>query len=293
MINTSSPISQKIEDLPPLKFLLEEAGIITKKSLGQNFLFDLNLTKKIVRLAGDLKGRTVIEIGAGPGGLTRAILMAFFDQGGAGQVLAIEKDTRVLGLLATLQNLSEDKMSVLNDDALKVNYENLGAAPRKIIANLPYNVSLKLLTNWLKEVHLFESMTLMFQKEVALRLTGKPNGKNYGRISVLAQALCNVTCLFDVPAQAFFPPPKVTSTIVQLIPKEQEKALNIDVLGQITAAAFGQRRKMLRQSLKSLNTDIASLLDAVGLLETQRAEDVSVAQYIQLSEIYAARLAAV
>lgn len=284
MTDKISSISNKIEELPPLKGLLEQAGIITKKSLGQNFLFDLNLTKKIVRLAGDLSGRTIIEIGAGPGGLTRAILMDFFNQGGEGSVIAIEKDVRVLEILSTLEKLSQEKMTLLNEDALKINYKNIGKSPRKIIANLPYNISLKLLTNWLEEAHLFESMTLMFQKEVALRLTAKPNSKHYGRISVLAQSLCSVACLFDVPPQAFFPPPKITSTIVQLIPRKYERPINIEAISKITAAAFGQRRKMLRQSLKALNINIPEFLNSAGLLETQRAEDISIMQYIKLSE---------
>jgi 16S rRNA (adenine1518-N6/adenine1519-N6)-dimethyltransferase len=261
--------------LPPLRDVLEAHGITAKKSLGQNFLLDLNLTGKIARAAGYLEGRTVLEIGAGPGGLTRALL----DEG-AKHVIAIERDERCLSALEEVAKAYPGRLTVVAGDALEIHEEDLlrqhGCDQKvKIVANLPYNVATVLLGKWLTSdpwPPFFDSLTLMFQKEVAERIVAKPSTKAYGRLSILAGWRTTAQMLFDVPARAFTPPPKVTSTIVQLDVRPTPLApADLSHLQKIVAAAFNQRRKMLRQSLKGL-----------GL----RAENLTIEDFCSLSRTY-------
>ena len=235
--------------LPPLREVIARHGLAAKKALGQNFLFDLNLTRRIARAAGPFEGVTVIEIGPGPGGLTRALLME-----GATRVIAIERDDRALAALAEVAAAYPGRLTVIPGDALETDYEKLaGGGAVKIVANLPYNIATPLLVGWLggsRWPPFYESLTLMFQKEVAERIVARPGGKDFGRLSVLCQYRTSAKKLFDVNRSAFTPPPKVTSSIVQLVPKPTpEPACRLDVLERVTAAAFGQRRKMLRASL--------------------------------------------
>ena len=278
-------------DLPPLREVIARHGLSARKSFGQHFLLDLNLTGRMVRAlegflpgpAGDLAQGTVIEIGPGPGGLTRALLAA-----GTRRLIAIEKDRRCLGALAELAAAYPDRLEILEADALKVAAEALGAAPRRIVANLPYNVATPLLLRWLTalaaEPGAFAGLVLMFQKEVAERLTAVPATKAYGRLSVVTQWLCEARPLFEVPARAFTPPPKVVSTVVGLKPRARPLApASMAALERVTAAAFGQRRKMLRQSLKRLGTDTAALIAAARVTETARAEELEVEEFCALA----------
>lgn len=254
--------------------------------MGQHFLLDLNLTRRIARAAGDLGPGTTIEVGPGPGGLTRALLAE-----GAGQVVAIEKDERCQCALAELARAYPGRLEVIAADALQVDIARLGAAPRRVVANLPYNVATPLLIGWLKRVaedpSAFAGFTLMFQKEVALRLAARPRSKDYGRLSVLTQWLTEVRLLFDVPPRAFTPPPKVTSTVVGLVPRPRPQfPADVQALQQVTAAAFGQRRKMLRQSLKALGAGSAGLIAAAGIAETARAEELDVEAFCALARAY-------
>ena len=272
--------------LPGLKETIARHGLGARKSLGQHFLLDLNITGKIARLGGNLTKGTTIEVGPGPGGLTRALLLE-----GATRVIAIEKDERCLQALAELQAAAPGRLEVRATDALGLTIAQLGEAPRRIIANLPYNVGTQLLVNWLEEIaadpKVIDSMTLMFQKEVALRIIADPRSKAYGRLSILAQWLCHSERLFDLPPGAFSPPPKVDSTVLRLTPRAQPLApANPKILAKITAAAFGQRRKMLRQSLKSLKVPPIDLLAEAGLRETARAEELSVTEFCRLSRCY-------
>ena len=269
--------------LPPLRDVIARHGLSAAKSLGQHFLLDLNLTGRIARAAGDLGGGTTIEIGPGPGGLTRALLAE-----GAGRVIAVEKDRRCRAALEALAAAYPGRLELVEGDALELDLRALGPPPRRIVANLPYNVSTALLVAWLRQLAedggAYESLTLMFQKEVAARLAAAPGEKAYGRLSVLAQWLTEVVRLFDVPARAFTPPPKVSSTVVQLRPRPQPLApASLDWLERVTASAFGQRRKMLRQSLRTLTGEPKRLLEAAGIAETERAEDLDVAQFCALA----------
>lgn len=274
------------DGLPPLRTVIAEHGLSAQKKFGQNFLFDLNLTGRIARAAAPLKDATVIEIGPGPGGLTRALLF-----NGANNLTVIERDPRCQPVLDQISGHYPDCLHVIDGDALDVDVTTLGPAPRKIVANLPYNVGTQLLLDWLYKIDAFESLTLMFQKEVAERVVAKPKTKAYGRLSVLCQYLCDCAILFDVHRSAFTPPPKVTSAVVQLRPKpEREANIDIDSLAKVTQAAFGQRRKMLRASLKSLNVNVADLLEATGIAETARAEELSVTDFIRLTQAYEAAL---
>jgi len=277
------PAAPAAPDLPPLRAVIARHGLAACRALGQHFLLDLNLTRRIARAAGDLSHGTVIEIGPGPGGLTRALLEV-----GARQVIAIERDERCRPALAELEAAFPGRLTVISADALEVDAAGLGAPPRRIVANLPYNVATPLLIQWLGAADAFAGLTLMFQKEVADRLTARPRTKDYGRLSILAQWLTEPRRLFDIPARAFTPPPKVTSTVVQLTPRPApshpaERAL----LERVTAAAFGQRRKMLRQSLKSLTADPAALLAQAGIDETRRAEELDVGQFCALARALA------
>jgi 16S rRNA (adenine1518-N6/adenine1519-N6)-dimethyltransferase len=276
----------QIDDLPPLREVVRTHGLMAKKSLGQNFLFDLNLTSRIARSAGSLEGVTVIEVGPGPGGLTRAVLAA-----GAQKVVAIERDTRCLPALAEIADRYPGRLQVIEGDALDFDPRPLvGGGPTRIIANLPYNVGTALLTGWLAVEDWppwWQSLTLMFQREVAERIVAdEDDPKNYGRLGVLCGWRTHATIMFDVPPSAFVPPPKITSSIVHLAPKPDPAPCRVGALEDVTRAAFGQRRKMLRQSLKSLTPEPAIIIRAAGLDETIRAEDVPVAGYVALANAY-------
>ncbi len=262
------------DPLPPLRDVIAKHGLGARKSLGQHFLLDLNLTGRIARAAGDLASGTTIEVGPGPGGLTRALLAA-----GAGRVIAIERDVRCLEALAEIAAAYPGRLEIVEGDALETDAAMLGAAPRRIVANLPYNVGTPLLIGWLRQAEAFESLTLMFQKEVADRLAAAPRDDAYGRLSVIAQWRCKVKPQFNVAREAFVPPPNVASTVVRLEPYAEPLApARMATLERVTAAAFGQRRKMLRSSLKSLG-DAQALLDAAGLDGTMRAEEVDIAGF--------------
>jgi 16S rRNA (adenine1518-N6/adenine1519-N6)-dimethyltransferase len=270
-------------ELPPLREVIRRHDLDARKSLGQNFLLDLNLTRRIARAAAPLEHASVIEIGPGPGGLTRALLLA-----GARHVVAIERDRRCVAALAELVAAFPDRLTVIEGDALAIDPAGLAPAPRKIVANLPYNIATPLLFHWLGTVTAYESLTLMFQKEVAQRLAAAPRSKAYGRLSVMTQWLCQVTALFDIAPAAFVPPPKVTSTVVRLVPRAAPLALcRREDLEHVLAAAFGQRRKMLRQSLKSLGVGAETLLAAAGVAATARAEELSIDAFGALARAYA------
>jgi len=254
-------------------------GIAARKSLGQNFIFDLNLTRRIARAAGPLDAGDTIEIGPGPGGLTRALL----DEGAA-RIVAIERDPRCLAALAELTTHYPERLKLIEGDALELDPAALTAAPRRIVANLPYNIATALLLRWLDRAGAYESLTLMFQREVAERLVAAPRTPAYGRLSVLAQWLCEARILFDIPPRAFTPPPKVTSSVVRLVPRTQPLfPADKTVLERVTAAAFGQRRKMLRSSLRSLGVPVTPLLEEAGVAGTTRAEELTVSEFCTLA----------
>ena len=265
--------------LPPLREIIARYGIVAHKRLGQNFLLDPNLTGRIARAAGRLDHATVIEIGPGPGGLTRALLAS-----GAHRVVAIERDRRCLAALGELAAAYQGRLDLVAGDALEIDPATLSEKPRKIVANLPYNIATPLLLGWLERVQEYESLTLMFQREVAERLTALPRNKSYGRLSVLAQWLAEVRILFDVPPRAFVPSPRVTSSVVAILPRAEPLApARRPALERVTAAAFGQRRKMLRTSLKPLGFAVGPVLERAGVAPTARAEELSVAQFCALA----------
>ncbi|MCY0094496.1 16S rRNA (adenine(1518)-N(6)/adenine(1519)-N(6))-dimethyltransferase RsmA [Hoeflea ulvae] len=268
------------DGLPPLRDVVAAHGLAPKKALGQNFLFDLNLTAKIARSAGPLEGFTVFEIGPGPGGLTRALLAQ-----GASRVVAIETDPRCLPALSEIADHYPGRLEVVEGDALKIDLAAIAdGAPAGIVANLPYNVGTQLLINWLTadpDAPFWSSMTLMFQKEVGQRIVAAPGSNHYGRLGILAGWLAHSEILFDVPPEAFTPPPKVTSSVVQLEPLAKHLPCQLDKLERVTQAAFGQRRKMLRQSLKPLGGE--ALLDKVGIDASRRAETLSVEEFCALA----------
>ncbi|MGN6582949.1 MAG: 16S rRNA (adenine(1518)-N(6)/adenine(1519)-N(6))-dimethyltransferase RsmA [Rhizobiaceae bacterium] len=270
------------DGLPPLREVIERHGLAAKKSLGQNFLLDLNLTGKIARHAGDLSAMTVFEIGPGPGGLTRALLM-----NGARKIKAIERDERCLPALAEIGEHYPGRLEIVSGDALKVDFSTLAASaesPVCIVANLPYNIGTELLLRWLTPEEwppFYISLTLMFQREVAERIAAAPGSGAYGRLGVLAGWRTEARILFDVPKQAFTPPPKVTSSVVRIIPRAGPAPVPLAALERVTQAAFGQRRKMLRQSLKSLGGE--KLLDAAGIDGTRRAETLSIEEFAALA----------
>ncbi|HZT87404.1 MAG TPA: 16S rRNA (adenine(1518)-N(6)/adenine(1519)-N(6))-dimethyltransferase RsmA [Stellaceae bacterium] len=264
---------------PPLREVIARYGLSAHKGLGQHFLLDRNLTDRIARAAGPLDACDVIEIGPGPGGLTRSLLEA-----GAHRVVAIERDERCLAALADLADIYPHRLDVVSGDALTVDLASLSRPPRKIVANLPYNIATALLLGWLDRIGEYESLVLMFQREVSERLVAAPRTKAYGRLSVLVQWLCDVRLLFDVPPRAFVPPPKVTSTVVALTPRPHPLALaRKEVLERVTAAAFGQRRKMLRASLKSLGVASEPLLTRAGVSPSARAEELSIYEFCALA----------
>jgi 16S rRNA (adenine1518-N6/adenine1519-N6)-dimethyltransferase len=275
-----------IDDLPPLREVIRRHDLAARKSLGQNFLFDLNLTARIARAAGPLQGVTVVEVGPGPGGLTRALLA-----GGAHRVVAIERDRRCVAALGDIAARYPERLTIVEGDALRVDPRPyLSAAPARIVANLPYNVATQLLVDWLTVEPWppwYDSMTLMFQREVAERIVAPPGSKTYGRLSVLAGWRTRARILFGVAPAAFVPPPKVTSSLVRLEPKIP-LACASRALQRVTEAAFGQRRKMLRQSLKSLGADPTELLAAAGIDPTTRAEDVPVEGFVALARAFEA-----
>lgn len=267
--------------LPPLRETIAAHGLDAKKRFGQHFLLDLNLTRRIARAAAPLGDGTVIEIGPGPGGLTRALLLE-----GATRVVAVEVDPRALGALRELQEAADGRLEAIEADALRVRPVDLGPAPRRIVANLPYNVSTALLVRWLHDADDIADMVLMFQKEVVDRLVAEPRTKDYGRLSVLAQHVCEVRRLFDVAPSAFVPPPKVTSAVARLTPKPQSaREPLLAPLERVTAAAFGQRRKMLRGALAGLYSDPVAVLEGLNLVPTARAEELSVGDFVRLARV--------
>lgn len=273
-----------IDSLPPLKEVINSYGLMAKKNLGQHFLLDSRITDRVAAYAGDITGHHVIEVGPGPGGLTRSILKA-----GARQLYVIEKDERCLAALADIKDKVGERMQILLTDALEVDVLKEVPAPRKIIANLPYNVGTLMLTSWLELVaehgpDVFSSLTLMFQKEVAERICAAPGSRDYGRLSVFAQWLCDIRYDYELPPGAFTPPPKVSSAVVTLIPRTQKLPVSSPrALETVVAKAFGQRRKMLRVALKGLAVPAETLLEKAGIDGTRRAEELSVAQFCALA----------
>jgi len=265
------------KELPPLRDVIRDHNLTAQKGLGQHFLLDLNLTSRIARSAGDLSTGTTIEIGPGPGGLTRALL----EQGA--QVIVIEKDERCIAIQNALAEAYPGKLDVVMGDAQAIDIANLGKMPRRVVANLPYNIGTDLILTWLDTPQAFTSITVMVQKEVAERLAADPGSKQYGRLSVFAGWRWQVRKDFDVNPKAFTPPPKVESSIVHLIPRPEPLAeADATALSRVTAAAFGQRRKMLRTSLKSLG-DAEALCAAVGVPATARPEQVDIATFCALA----------
>ena len=270
--------------LPPLKDVISKYQLRAKKSLGQNFLLDLNLTSKIARCAGNLDQFDILEIGPGPGGLTRRLLHE-----GARKVVAIEKDSRCIEALEELQETFPGRLKLLQGDALSTNATEHLADPVRIIANLPYNIGTELLVRWLTSKiwpSFWQSMTLMFQKEVANRIVASPGSKAYGRLSVMSQWRCDTKIVFNVPSSAFTPPPKVESTLVHFEAlKEPKFPAEVEVLEFVVSKAFNQRRKMLRGALKGYFQNVEEGLLSIGVLPTKRAEDITVQEYCAMSQI--------
>jgi len=272
------------DGLPPLRDVIRELGLSARKSLGQNFILDLNLTRRIARAAGPLEEKTIIEIGPGPGGLTRALLSE-----GACRVIAIERDDRCRPALVAIAEQFEGRLQIITDDARAVDYQALVDGPAQIVANLPYNIATPLLVSWLKVEPWppwYEKLTLMFQREVAERIVAEPGNKTYGRLSVMTSWRTTARVVLRLPARAFTPPPKVESCVVNLIPRQEPlSGFSANTLEKVTAAAFGQRRKMLRQSLKQLTPDPISLLDKAGLDPSKRAEQIDVEGFCNLARV--------
>ena len=278
-----------IDGLPPLREVIAHHGISARKSLGQNFLLDLNLTARIARASGDLKDAEVVEIGPGPGGLTRALLTE-----GARRVVAVERDPRCMQALAEISDYYPGRLEIIEGDATQIDIASRVEPGARIVANLPYNVGTLLLTSWLGAGQWppwWSSLTLMFQKEVAQRIVAQPGSKAYGRLSVLAQWRGKARSKFDVPPEAFTPAPKVTSSVVHLTPEEAPEGVDASVVERLTLAAFGQRRKMLRQTLKGVSTDVTALLDAASIDGTRRGETLSIAEFVVLARLLSGRTA--
>jgi len=271
-----------MDDLPPLREVIRRHGLSAKKSLGQNFLLDLNLTGRIARAAGPFDGVDVVEIGPGPGGLTRALLAA-----GARRVIAIERDERAIAALEEIAARYPGRLAIVAGDALDFDPRAfLEDVPTRVVANLPYNISTALLVSWLTLEPWppwYDRLVLMFQREVAERIVAVPGSKSYGRLSVLAGWRAQARILFDIAGSAFVPAPKVTSSLVSLVPREKPLTCERRALERVTEAAFGQRRKMLRQGLKSLGTDALALLAAAGIEPTARAEEIPIAGFVALA----------
>jgi 16S rRNA (adenine1518-N6/adenine1519-N6)-dimethyltransferase len=277
-----------IDTLPPLREVIRRHGLTAKKSLGQNFLLDLNLTARIARAAGPLEDATVVEVGPGPGGLTRALLAL-----GAQRVIAIERDPRAVAALGEIAAHYPGRLQVIEGDALDFDPRpQLGNGPARVVANLPYNIATPLLVRWLSLEPWppwYDSLVLMFQREVAERIVAPPGSKTYGRLSVLTGWRAEARILFDIAPSAFVPAPKVTSSLVQLVPRASPLACDRRMLERVNEAAFGQRRKMLRQSLKSLGVDPIPLLEEAGLDPTERAEQIPVEGFVALARIFGQR----
>jgi len=278
----------QIDDLPPLREVIKRHGLSAKKSLGQNFLLDLNLTARIARAAGPLDGTTVIEVGPGPGGLTRALLAE-----GAKRVIAIERDGRALAALTEIAAHYPGRLDIIIGDALDFNARTyLRGAPARVAANLPYNIATALLIGWLTAEPWppwYDVLVLMFQREVAERIVAKPGDEAYGRLSVLTGWRTEAKVLFDVAPSAFVPQPKVTSSVVRLVPRAEPLACDAEALQRVTAAGFGQRRKMLRQSLKTLGVDALALLGRAGIEPTARAEEISIEGFVALARAFSSK----
>jgi len=277
----------QIDNLPPLRVVLRRHGLFAKKSLGQNFLLDLNLTARVARAGGSLDGVTVVEVGPGPGGLTRALLAE-----GARRVIAIERDDRAIYALQEIAARYPGRIDIVPGDALEFNARaHLGLERARVIANLPYNIATPLLIGWLSESWppWYDSLVLMFQREVAERIVATSGSKAYGRLAVLAGWRTEAKIMFDVAPTAFVPPPKVTSSVVRLIPRAKPLACDANALQRVTKAAFGQRRKMLRQSLKSVGVDTLTLLAEACIEPTLRAEEIPVEGFVALANVFAAR----
>ena len=273
-----------MDNLPPLKDIISKYEIRAKKSLGQNFLLDLNLTAKIARCAGNLKQSDILEIGPGPGGLTISLLNE-----GARQVVSIEKDKRCIAALEEIQSFFPGRLKLLQGDALSMNVTQYFTDPIKIVANLPYNIGTELLVRWLNSKiwpSFWQSMTLMFQKEVANRIVARPGSKAYGRLSVMSQWRCNTKIAFNIPATAFTPPPKVESAVVHFEALNEPKfPAEVDKLEFVVSKAFNQRRKMLRGALKGHFKNVEEGLFSIGVLPTKRAENITVQEYCAMSQI--------
>jgi 16S rRNA (adenine1518-N6/adenine1519-N6)-dimethyltransferase len=271
-----------LDGLPPLREVIARHGLDALKSLGQNFLLDLNITQKVARTAGKIDDATVIEIGPGPGGLTRALLAL-----GAKQVIAIERDRRAIPALEEIGEHYPGRLTIIDGDALSIDLAQFKSegVPLKIAANLPYNIGTQLLVNWLTVPWppFWQSLTLMFQKEVGERIVAEADDDHYGRLGVLCGWLTHAEMMFDLPPQAFTPPPKVTSTVVHIEPRGNPLPCNLAKLERVTAAAFGQRRKMLRQSLKSLGGE--ALLQKAGIDPARRAETLSVEEFCRIANL--------
>lgn len=276
-----------MQELPKPSQRLRAQGLRADKRFGQHFLFDPSILGRIAAAAGDLAAATVLEVGPGPGGLTEALLRA-----GARRLVAIERDPRFVAHLGELRAWAGPRLEVIEADALDVDPGTLAVEGKlRIVANLPYNVATMLVFHWFERLDRIECMVLMFQKEVALRLAAAPGTADYGRLAVMAQRLCRVERLFDLPPAAFTPPPKVSSSVVRLLPRPDQPSPALRrSLATVTQAAFGQRRKMLRQSLRALGGDPSPLLAAAGIEPTRRAEELTVEQFCRLAELHLARL---
>ncbi len=277
---TDTSESSPLSSLPPLKSVIAKYDLSPKKSLGQNFILDSLILDDIVRAAGSVTTGTTIEVGPGPGGLTRAILRA-----GASNVIVIEKDERCISALNEIKeslNASKTNITIINSDALEIKTETLGTEPRRIIANLPYNIGAILLTSWLKHITSFSSLTLMFQKEVADRIVAIPGTRAYGRLSVMTSAFADASIKMILPPSVFTPAPKVTSALVHFTPKKDQPPVDFDTLETVAKTAFNQRRKMLRSSLKPLG-DVAKICETTGIASDLRAENLSVADFIKIA----------
>jgi 16S rRNA (adenine1518-N6/adenine1519-N6)-dimethyltransferase len=271
-----------IDTLPPLREVIARHGLSAKKQLGQNFLLDLNLTGRIARAAGPLEGVTVIEVGPGPGGLTRALLA-----GGAKTVIAIERDERALPALAEIEAAYPGRLKIIAGDAMSIDYAALADGPTRIVANLPYNIGTELLIGWLTTdpwPPFFQSLTLMFQREVAERIVAKAGDDQYGRLGVLCGWRTDAKIAFNVGRENFTPPPNVTSAVVHLVPKPVANDVRVKDVEAVTRAAFGQRRKMVRQSLKSTGVPVERLLAAAGLKGDERAETLPVEAFLEMAK---------
>jgi 16S rRNA (adenine1518-N6/adenine1519-N6)-dimethyltransferase len=285
----------QIDELPPLREVIARYKLSPKKSLGQNFLFDLNLTARIARAAIPLDGATVIEVGPGPGGLTRALLAPPPEGLGAQRVIAIERDPRAIAALQDIAAHYPGRLEIVAGDALEFDARGaLAGARGMVVANLPYNIATALLVRWLTEPWppWYDALVLMFQREVALRIVAAPGSKNYGRLAVLTGWRCEAKIMFDVAPTAFVPQPKVTSSVVRLVPRAQPLPCDVGALQKVAEAGFGQRRKMLRQSLKTLGVDTLALLSAAGIEPTARAEEIDVAGFVRLANVFAGQIKA-